>query len=445
MSIQPATYPHSGRRIDRRAAAYRDEGLLLGLLGIALTIRAFIPTDLLDLFVHYSTLGGSIFEKIHPGAYLLLALGGLVFFTQDTSTNLRDRSVKNGSYALLVAMGAAIVVGLLTGRTAGVSYILDSLILGPIVGLIMLRMSPRGQSKILVYILTLLIINDFLLFFEFATHFRLMPYRLHEPYFRPTGFLGHPLLNGLVNATAIAFVWVTPWSNARKLALSIFFMAACFAAGARMATIASVLATVMCTWVELGQSARKGRIDEGAFITIAIAAMAFVLIVITIVVLSGLAERLIGFGLFNDQSSQSRFQIYQIFNYMSFTQLMFGISHEWANYMITNILNLPGSESPIVDFVIQFGIIGTVMLVAGMLIYFWCYATAPRNAFAIVGTMIFVATASTNNTFSGKGSDMAIFAALLVGSFSAPASQHFRAQFRRPKVRAAQRPAIATS
>ncbi len=431
--------------MDRRAAAYRDETVLLGLLGIALTVRFLIPTDLMDLYVHYSSLGGSMFEKIHPGAYLLLALSGLILFTQDTAPSSRDATVKRGSYMLVAALGAAIFVGLLTGRTAGVSYILDSAILGPVVALTMLRLSPRGQAKMLVFLFVLLIVNDLLLFYEFATHNRLMPYKYHEPYFRPTAFLGHPLMNGLINATAIAFVWVTPWSNARKLVLTIFFMAACFAAGARMATIFSVLAAMMCTWVELGRSARKGRIDEGALSTIAIAALAFLLIVITIVVLSGLADRLIGFGFFRDDSAQSRFQIYELFNYMSFSQLMFGMSHEWANYVITNVLNLPRSESPIVDFVIQFGVVGTLILVAGLVAYFWNLASAPRNAFAIVGTMIFVATASTNNTLSGKGCDMAFFAALLVCSFSAPASQKFTARFRRPEPRISQQPAVASS
>jgi hypothetical protein len=416
MSIQPTTYPRSGLLIDRRARAHRDEAVVIAFLGAALLVRCFIPSGLVDLFEHYSTLGGSILEKLHPGAYALIALTGLVLFTQEYTPSVQNQTFARGSYALLLAVLAAVVIGLLTGRTGGISYLLDSLIMGSIVGLTMLRLSSAGRARILTFLLLLLVFNDLLLFGEYATHNRLMPYIYHEPFFRPTAFLGHPLMNGLINATAIAFVWVMPWSNARKVSFTIFFMTACFASGARMASIFSVLAALMCMWVELGRSARKGKIDEGALITISIVALGVVLIAITIVVLSGLADRLIANGFFNDGSSQSRFLIYGIFKYMNFQQLMFGISREWATYMITQILNLPRSESPIVDFVVQFGIVGTVILVSGLVVFFLSYARASANAFVIIGTMIFAATASTNNTFSGKGADMAFFAAFVLGA-----------------------------
>jgi hypothetical protein len=444
MSNPPATFPSSAMRVDSRSAAHRDETMLLWMLGVALSVRLFVPSGLLDLYIHYSQLGGSIFEKVHPGAYLLVALAALILFTQDYKRTQRSVGVARGSYLLLIAVSAAIVVGLLTGRTGGISYLLDSLVLGPIVALTMLRLSPSGQLKILALVLYLLAINDVFLFFEFLTHNRLMPYIYHEPFFRPTAFLGHPLMNGLINATAIAFVWVMPWSSARKLAFSLFFLAACFAAGARMASIFGVLATLMCTWVELGRSVRKGRIDEGAMLTISIGALAFILIALSIVVLSGLADRLVSYGFFNDESSQSRFQIYGMFRYMTFSQLMFGMSREWASYITTEVLNLPRSESPIVDFVVQFGIIGTVILVSGILAYFWSMAFATRNAFAMVGSMIFLATASTNNTFSGKACDMAYFAAFLVGSLGSPVSQHFVARARRATRPVARGPATAT-
>jgi hypothetical protein len=418
---------------DSRARAHRDEPWLLTLLATAVIIRLFIPTQVMDLVVHYSTLGGSVLEKVHPGAYAIFALSALIIFSQEYTPSRRDSRVARGSNALIIAIATASTLGLVTGHAQGVSYLLDSLILGPLICLSMLRLSDANKFRLLPFLLLLLAANDVVLFAEFATHKRVLLYNYEEPYFRPTAFLGHPLVNGLINATAISFVWVTQWSNARKLAFTLFFLAASYAAGARMASIFSTICAIVCVWIELGRSTRKGKIDEGALITIAIVSLGALLVVITVVVLTGLADRLVSNGFFEDGSSQSRFTIYRVLDYMTGQQLLFGISRDWAVYITTQVINLPRSESPIVDFVVEFGIIGATILVGSLAYFFWSISNVSRNAFIIVGTMIFVATSSTNNTFSSKGPHMAIFAALLMSALGSPAVEHFKRARALPK------------
>ena len=120
----------------------------------------------------------------------------------------------------------------------------------------------------------------------------------------------------------------------------------------------------------LGQSVRKRQIDEGLLVVGAFITFSLIILAVAVIVFSGLAERLVASGL-NDLSSQSRLLIYGIFGYMSPDQLLFGMPRLLAEYIITNNLNLPRSESSLVDYVIEFGFVGTTIIVSALVYFYW--------------------------------------------------------------------------
>ena len=282
----------------------------------------------------------------------------------------------------------------------------------------MLRLNERDKLKIVHFLIICFALNALALFPEFALKRRIMPYDFIEPTFRPTAFLGHPLVDGLVCAVAIPFVWVTRWSPGTKFLLTFFFVAACFVAQARIAAVFSVIAAVASVWLFLGQSVRKRQIDEGLLVVGAFITFSLIILAVAVIVFSGLAERLVASGL-NDSSSQSRLLIYGIFGYMSPDQLLFGMPRLLAEYIITNNLNLPRSESSLVDYVIEFGFVGTTIIVSALVYFYWQLVRAANSSFVTLGVGVFIAVAASNNTFSSKGAHSALIAALCMAALGA--------------------------
>jgi hypothetical protein len=425
MTIAVSSTIRSRAGASARPVAAETFDLLLPALCVCLAIRIFIPFEVLALFEHYTSLGGSIFEKIHPGAYLLFVLSGFALTTRSRQRTVGDRAIARGSWIFLAAIVVVGVLGLATGRTQGLSYLLDSLALGPLVCLTMTRLSDRNKYRVMAFVLVCLILNASVLFPEFLTKSRLFPYDIPEMTFRPTAFLGHPLANGLASATAISFLWATDWKFPSKIGLTLFLVAACFVSQARMASIFSVLAALSCTWIYLTQSVRKKVIDEGTLVLAAVVTLGIILTVLVVIVASGFADRLIELGLFNDASSQSRFIVYSIFGYMTRNQLLFGMPRVLAEYYLTQSLKLISSESSVVDFVVEFGIVGTTVTIIGLLNFLRQLAVASKSIYVWIGVFVFMAVAATNNTLSGKGPQAAIIAALAVGAMGAMQSRAY--------------------
>ena len=102
-----------------------DRPVIVALLSICLFFRMFITNEILGLFEHYSSVGGSDAEKIHPAAAVLLLLAFCVAFFLDFPPTPRNKSISKACWVLIAALGAVSVLGLSTGRTQGFSYLID--------------------------------------------------------------------------------------------------------------------------------------------------------------------------------------------------------------------------------------------------------------------------------------------------------------------------------
>jgi len=387
----------------------------------ALLLRISLPWELLDLFWHYSTPGGSIFEKIHPGAYALFIVCTAVYITRARSSDSVDRKLDSASKQFILALLAVILLSVATNHVQGVSYILDSVLLSPIVAMAMLKLNRAEHMRIFHILIWFMIANDVLTFVEYVTHFRLFPYQyaINESaaVFRPAALLGHPLVNGLLNAIFIPLVWLLPTTTTRRVVLMLFFLAADFASGARIASIAGLAITLMSSWLYLWQSAKQRRIDEGVMVVSALLAVGVILLAALVIVTSGLADRLLQNGLaFTDQSSRSRFDVFRILGYLTKQQLMFGVSREWSTYLLTKQLSLQAIENPILAFVVEFGIVGTTILVTGLLYFIWRLARISGGNFVSLSILTFVVIEATSISIASKGPQMALIGALYVSA-----------------------------
>lgn len=416
MTLQPVTGPR--KTFFPHSMPLRDAHLIFWVFLFLFFLRAAIPSQVLDLVEHYSSVGGSVFEKLHPGGVGLIILSLVVLYSQDYPIKPNDLRIVDAAWIYIFAIGGMCFVCILTRHTDGLSYLVDSLVVGPFVCLLLLRMSDEERIKIVEYFIYFMILNSFILFFEYATHRRMFPY-WHEPFFRPTAFLGHPLTNGVILVSTMPFVWLMRWSPARKMILTFLFLFATYATQARMASLFGTVCALGCIWVHLARSVRRGKIDEGATLAIAAAGLGAIVVALIIFVTSGLAERLIALGAFQDDSAQSRIKIFTIFTYMTPSEVLFGMRRDWADYIQGTVLHLHINESPIVVYIIQFGLFGLIILLGALFYLLWVLGTNGRNIYVAYAVASFAVVSLSSNAFATKAPIVTIICALVMGARAA--------------------------
>ena len=383
---------------------------------LLVAVRIFLPWEVLDQFEHYTHPGGSFAEKIHIAAYGIFLVSALfLIFNPGRATRMQAQALR-GAVWLAAGVGATILLTLLTGRTQGASYLLDSILVAPAAAIVIAQMSPMQLHRLFRSIVILLLLNDMLAFVEYIAHIRFLPYPNSESFFRPTALLGHPLINGLLNATAIPFVFLAPWRIAVRMFLATVFFVTCFAVGARAASIAAVAAMMACLWLYLRRLVAARRIDRGMLVVGGAASLVLVAIAVGAVVATGLADRLIEYG-FSDQSAIARFNIYSVFDFMSVQQILFGMPRPQYEYLASTMFSDKVVESPVVLYTFEFGIVGATIVVAAILRYLWGLG-AGKSALLKLGVFVFLLVGSTNTTFSGKSPAM-IFVTVLAMSGAA--------------------------
>ncbi|HEY6578733.1 MAG TPA: VpsF family polysaccharide biosynthesis protein [Rhizomicrobium sp.] len=381
---------------------------------LVLLARIYIPASLLDEMFSYDRSGGTIFEKFHPGAIAIALLFALMLATVGWLPRVREPKIIRSSILLV---GGCILTGAVQvyyGRTSGLAYLADSVIVGPLVAAMMLTLTNRERINVGLFILAALVVNDMILFIEFATSTRLLPYAEPEPFFRPTALLNHPLANGLVNATAVVYVLTLPLPARMRLFLMLMFVGACFASGARFATIASVLGAVIAIWTMLHERSRRLKISA-KLVVIVFVQIAVVLGVLVYILLAlGLAKRMLLLG-FHDSSTESRFTAFYILELFPVRDLMIGADPRSLATVMNVGLGIQTIENPVVAMITQFGIIGCAIILP-LLTYFLLTLARCNNRLILLAVVVFVITGSTNNTFAAKGPTIALIAALAMSA-----------------------------
>jgi hypothetical protein len=386
-----------------------------GFLLVAILMRIFIPASLLDEFVSYDSPGGAIYEKFHPGAIAIAGLFALMLVSVSWLPRIRPGNIVRSSHLLIAGCVVTGAIQLFFGRGSGLAFLADSVAVAPLVVLFMLTLTARERMIIGLFIVACLVANDLLLFFEYATSSRLLPYKESEPFFRPTALLNHPLLNGLFNATAVPFVLTTPLSARTRYLLMLTFVGACFVAGARFATIASVIAAIAGTWFLMHDQTSRFKISFKTamfrFVQIAVVLIACVYAFFAF----GLAQRMQVLG-FHDASTQARVSAFYILAIFPVRDLLIGADPRSLAMVMRGALGITTIENPLVAIIAQFGFLGSVIILP-LLLYFLFTLVSAKNKLLFLTMVVFVVTGSSNNTFATKGSAIVYISALLMAGF----------------------------
>ena len=381
------------------------------LMALGALLRLLLPFEVLNNFEHYTRPGGSAVEKLHPGALLILALYGVSWFAASARPGTARRKIVAASRLLIAALCAVAALGVLSGRTEGLSYLLDSMIIAPVACLLVERLGERDRAFMLQAVMFAIIANAVLLIWEYLTHDRLISYPYIEPEFRATALFGHPLAASLLTVIAIPLSWELRWPLSGKIAATLLLLVATFCCGARIATMVAVVVTLLAVALYLRSARRRRRIDRGLLWIGGLTALMLLTIAVVLLVEFGLASRLTNTPLM-DASALSRFRVYDIFGVLNNSEMLFGTHRTLANALLQGPVGVHRSESALVDFVLQFGVIGTAVLVFALARFLSALALASGSRYAVLEIGAFLVIALSNNTFSAKG-PLLVAAALL--------------------------------
>ncbi|MCB1487060.1 MAG: VpsF family polysaccharide biosynthesis protein [Bauldia sp.] len=368
-------------------------GIAFGLIG-----RLLLNNNVLDLFINYTSSGGSQLGKIHPASYLLLASGAGVVLSFRIGLTADEARIARALFVLLGAIVALLFWMVANGHATAAGYLVDTYLVAAVTGIAILAFPPHWRMLLGDVVLVILLASAMLGVVEAVMHFRLLPYPYAESTFRPTGLSPHPLALGLLSATAIGFVAATRWPTAWKIGVTLIFAVGTAAAGARIATLGAAAAIALIIALQSWPSQPRP-------IRLRLRSLAFVVgaLMLPVVILGLFSFGFLGRfqGGLVDASSLARVDIYQVFHFFSWHDILFGTDIDKVDRIVNDQLDLEYIESSLIIFIFQFGLVATVFFVA---VLATLTRALVRNAgpAVVIATLIFVVVALSNNTLSSK-------------------------------------------
>ncbi|MCO5090688.1 VpsF family polysaccharide biosynthesis protein [Bosea sp. (in: a-proteobacteria)] len=380
------------------------------LAALAFLLRTVISPQLMNMVVSYSTPGGSFPEKLHIGTYAIFLVLAAILATRPI--RLEGDEIRLFSATLLYAALFLLLLPYLAvmGLAGSAGFLIDAYLAACAAAMIMLFLGEDVRRALGNVMLGMLVLSAVIGTVEAATRHRLFPYPIAELQFRPIGLTYHPLALGAFSATAIGFVVLTRWSVwVRALCIAILFVGTA-ASGARAALLLAageiLLLIVLLPWP--GLSARHQRQAKLVTLLITLGAGAAL---IAVLFSAGLLNRFSN-TLF-DQNYDARVKIYDIFQYVSWKDILLGMDANETMRILNEKLHLPFIESTPVSLTLLFGFPIALLLAVT---FFWFIFQLLRQAplAAWIATAISLAAALSNNALSSKSPDVLLLVILLL-------------------------------
>jgi hypothetical protein len=383
------------------------------LAAAAFLLRFTISPEVLDRFENYTGDSGSFVQKLHIGTYAILLVLPLALFSRPFV--LRGDEI--GKFkALLRYLGLLVALMLylgLVGHFSTSGFLIDTYLSAGAAGLIMMTQSEDARRRLGDIIVLMLVVSALMGIFEAVTHHRILPYDNVEAVFRPIGLTEHPLALGTLCAAGIGFAASTHWRIWLRVAACFVLLIGCAVSGARFALLTAavevLLLLLLTPWPRLSrQHARQAKAIVLLLVLVGGAGL------VALLAAAGLLSRF-GDGVF-DANAMVRLSIYDIFNFVSWQSLLFGMPANALIDVVQKQLHLPTLESAPIAIIMLFGL-PMALSFAGLLAWIVLRLLRFASAATSIATLTFFVAALSNNALSTKTPAFAI-ALVLVLAYS---------------------------
>lgn len=379
------------------------------LFAVLVLLRLLLTDNVLNMFINYSGEGGFILEKIHPATQAMVLLLVVTLAKVRIALTPSEALIARQLLILLAVIAAMVMLVQVLGRSISLGYLIDTYFGACIASFMMFAFPVEKRRMIGTMLVCFVIANSLVSIGEKVTGVRLLPYPFNELVFRPTALTNHPLAVGLFSAGGAVFVLATRWAGWIKVAALLTIIIGTAASGARTGlifTLGSVVGALILTDV-------GGRSGEERFSR---RFLMFGGMVFGGVLLGGLALAA-GFlerfqGGYMDENASARIDVYQVFEWVSWNEILFGADLLEIKAMVMERLKLL-IESSVVIFVFQFGLFGAIALAGTIFWTVWRIASA-SDWRGVIAAAAFSAVAMSNDTLSGKHFHFAVLFLCLI-------------------------------
>ena len=380
---------------------------LMTLLITVLLLRVGLSTELYNLMVPYVDPGGSPLVKIHPATYLLLAFAPLFLLPKPSSFRQRGEGVVAPPLPLWMVQFLGVVtaiafINVVRFGTAGMAYMLDTLIMPTVYILLMSRLTSAQRYTLAKLVVLLVVVNSIMALIEFAGRFKIIPHGryMFEDHFRSSALFGHPLTSCLITGPVALVALAMPWKNWQRYGAVGLMLLAILAFGGRSALLFGTIVLVLSVLMEAAMRAKQGKLQLGDVLTgyglFALATTA----ILALMLFTPLGDRFIGLGLV-DESTQTRFTSFQLLTMLSPAQLWGGVDFSTYQLMLDLNPDLTIIENYWINMLVFFGI-PLFAAFAGSFLWL-CYGLAKDERWYLKGAVIsFIVLSSINNSLNTK-------------------------------------------
>jgi len=357
----------------------------------ALLLFGVSSMTLSALGVAYDQAGGSFLQKFHPSTYMACLALVVRFLARPNPFGwLAMLTGRFPGTAYFTATWIVMIVFAGVVQQAPISPIIDSFLCSVAFLVLLADADERTRATLRLALHAFMLVNACVGVFEFVTQARLTPFVaggkiiLHD--YRSTALLGHPLVNASA-AAAYALMLIYGADRAVSRPLRLVLVAA---QAAGLVAFGGRTAIVLCAALGVLRILRPGldvmsgrRVDMRAALVAALsapAALAALFVLAQRGTFDGLVERFLD----DKGSSDARVLIFQLFDYFTFDELLFGPDQQRLN-TIQNTLGIEyGIESSWFGFLFGYGALMTFFFIVAFAALMWeCWRRCKPGAWAL--------------------------------------------------------------
>ena len=396
---------------------------LFNLMTVSILLYLFLPAAILNALYSYSSPGGALIMKIHPGTYLIV-LGFCWLLGRCGCIRL---VVQNASAQLWVLQFALVMlfvafVNVLRFGPAGAAYMVDTLIAAPLALVLLAYLAPQQRHQLTSLILMGLLINSVVAIGEMLLRKNLIPHQneIGAAYFRASAFFGHPLTGGLMTASVLPLLLLTTWKIGRKAGFVTLYIVAILAFGARGALIAGVSVFSASLLLEMASMLFRKRLPLSLFMLVPWAVIFGSVGLVFLIVGTGFGARIMERGIYDDNASV-RVHSFDLLSRLTDEQLWTGIDGAYYQLLLDKYRDVTIIENFWVNLLVAFGI---PMFALFAVSFFWFLYGLQKSQSGLMSCAVlsFLVVASTNNSLSTKSAALTVFSVAVYGFRKHPVS-----------------------
>jgi len=343
---------------------YSLSSLYFTSIVLVLFLAFFGGSYALEVFgIQYVSEGGSALYKIHLYSYVSLGVSLIYFLRSGLSKTSRDLGkLFKPWFFFLLSIVYLIMYGLVKFGTSGMAYVVDTLLVPVLIFPVLFTLSFKQIQHLAKILFLLLCLNCGVAIYEYGAGIQVFPfeYEEHWVYFRSTAFLSHPLNNALIVSFLAIFLYQQRFINPVVLFLLVSLALFCF--GARTATFFFIILSLFELFRFYKQRYQENNgLGYREFLVIKLVILLGSAVIFYAVFYLNFGQRIFE-NIALDGSARSRLDVFNVFQYLSFSEYIFGATSEIFENLSLYIDNAV-VENFVIGWFLFYGILGSLPII----------------------------------------------------------------------------------